>query len=263
MNQRSPGTVTPTSRRDRVIDRLKRLIEPTLEEVFPQYCCLCGLRSYQNLPLCTPCYHGLPENSACCELCALPLQESTQRQPAQCGLCLKVPPEFNRVIAPWLYDEQFALLIHQWKFKNERRLTPLLAGLWLSQLKSPPNHIDIIVPVPLHWSKFWHRGYNQSELLAMELGRQCIELQDTSIDSHLVQRHRATIAQSGLGALARKTNLLAAFTARRRCDNLRIAIVDDVLTTGATATAMAATLRDAGASHTEIWCIARTPEPKN
>jgi len=263
MNQKSSNPVTSTSRPGRAIDRLKCLLASVLEEVFPQFCCLCGLRSYQSQALCSACYRGLPENSVCCELCALPLQESTQRQPSQCGLCLQSPPEFHRVIAPWLYDGQFALLIHQWKFRNESRLTPLLASLWLSQLQSPPNHIDLIVPVPLHWSKFWRRGYNQSELLAMELGRQCKELKDTPIDVHLVQRHRATLAQSGLGASARKTNLLAAFTARRRCDNLRIAIVDDVLTTGATATAMAATLRDAGASHIEIWCIARTPEPNN
>ena len=241
--------------------QLKHLITSLLNEIFPQYCCLCGLRSHLSLPLCSNCQADLPVNTHCCELCALPIQTPTWGNLSRCGYCQQKPPEFNRVLAPWLYDRRLALLVHQWKFKGERRLTPLLAKLWLSQLRSSVDHIDLIVPVPLHWSKFWRRGYNQSQLLAIELKKQCRELTNTPIDIRLVQRHRATLAQSGLGALARKANLLAAFTARRRCDNLRIAVVDDVLTTGATGTAMAITLRDAGASHIEIWCIARTPEP--
>jgi len=66
-----------------------------------------------------------------------------------------------------------------------------------------------------------------------------------------------------MGAAARAVNLRAAFTVGNRYDNLRIAIIDDVMTTGATATAMAAALRDAGASHIELWCLARTPAPQS
>jgi ComF family protein len=156
-----------------------------------------------------------------------------------------------------------AFLIGRWKFHGERQLTPLLAHLWLEKFSETFQPIDVIVPVPLHWRKFWHRGFNQSEILAAALRSQCTALQTVRFSARLVQRHHATLPQSSLPAFARKTNLIAAFTARQRCDNLRIAIVDDVLTTGATAAAMATTLRDAGATHIEIWCLARTPAPYN
>jgi ComF family protein len=156
-----------------------------------------------------------------------------------------------------------AFLLHRWKFNGERRISSLLAYLWLSQQSSNTAPPDLIVPVPLHWSKLWRRGFNQSQLLGMELQRQCAALNGIKLDARLIQRHRATPAQSTLSAAQRQSNLLGAFTARRRCDNLRVAIVDDVLTTGSTANAMATTLRDAGASHIEIWCMARTPEPRD
>ena len=244
-----------------------KLMPYVLDGLFPNYCLLCGLRSYRDFALCDPCESGLAANDVSCAQCALPipgpLQNPGGSRGALCGQCLLSPPAFDRVVAPWLYDEQMAFLIHRWKFHGERQLTPLLAHLWLKQFSGKLQTIDIIVPVPLHWSKFWLRGFNQSEILAAALRGQCKALQAVRLSTHLVQRHQATLPQSSLPALARKSNLIAAFTARQRCDNLRIAIVDDVLTTGATATAMATTLRDAGAAHIEIWCLARTPAPNN
>ncbi len=241
-----------------------------LEGLFPNYCYLCGLRSYREQPLCTSCESGLSTNSNCCSRCALPLARPLCQSrleaappPVLCGSCLCSPPSFDRVIAPWLYDEQMAFLLHRWKFHGERRLTSVFAYLWLSQLVRSSELPDLIVAVPLHWSKLWRRGFNQSELLSAEIRRQCPVIRDIKLGTRLVQRHRATSAQSGLGAYQRKSNMRGAFTARQRCDNLRVAIVDDVLTTGATAAAVATTLRDAGASYIEIWCMARTPEPKN
>ena len=231
-----------------------------LEALFPNYCYLCGLRSNQGLPLCVGCLSGLVVNDACCPRCALPGRAGST---ALCGQCLQAPPAFDRVIAPWLYGEQMAFLLHRWKFHGERRISALLAYLWLSQQHHNTAPPDLIVPVPLHWSKLWRRGFNQSQLLCMQLQVQCAAFREIKLDARLVQRHRATPSQSTLSAAARKFNLLGAFTARQRCDNLRVAIVDDVLTTGSTAAAMATTLRDAGACHIEIWCMARTPEPRD
>ncbi|MBE9537457.1 MAG: ComF family protein [Proteobacteria bacterium] len=249
--------------------KLNHLFAATLEGLFPNYCYLCGLRSHREQPLCHGCQDDLSANETCCSRCALPLSQAEPQlaqgnTPLQrlCGQCLASPPAFDRALAPCLYEEQMAFLLHRWKFHAERRLSTLFAYLWLSQVSKQLAIPDIIVPVPLHWTKTWQRGFNQSELFAVELRRQCRELRKVKLDTRLVQRHRATSAQSGLAAGERQANMRGAFTARRRCDNLRVAIVDDVLTTGATAAAIATTLRDAGASHIEIWCLARTPEPQ-
>jgi ComF family protein len=151
-----------------------------------------------------------------------------------------------------------AHLIHRWKFRGEHHLSALLGRLWLSA-NPEPAAVDILVPVPLHWRRRWRRGYNQSALLSHELKRHCPALGSIEIVGNLLRRHRATAPQSGMTARARQRNLRGAFTVHRPCDNLRLAVVDDVLTTGATAAAAASALRSAGADHVEIWCLARTP----
>jgi ComF family protein len=232
-----------------------------LEACFPQTCALCGLRSYNPLPLCRDCELEMPVNRDCCARCALPLTVSTEPEVTRfCGACQRAPPPFDRVIAPWLYDDYFAHLIHLWKFRRERRMTTLLAVLWRQEVDVRTD-IDVLVPVPLHWRRRWQRGFNQSELLARRLLATCPELSSCTLASHLVKRSRATASQLGMNAKQRVSNLDGAFTVRGPCDNLRIAIVDDVLTTGATATTMANALSDAGAAYIEVWCLARTPAP--
>lgn len=240
---------------------VNRLLDALLTGLFPDHCRLCGLRSHRPLPLCRGCESGLQANTACCYRCAIPLPD-VLHEPGKtlCGKCLHTPPPFDRVVAPWLYCEQLAFLIQRWKFQGERRLTPLLAALWLMRVPAP-DPIDVLVPVPLHWRRLWRRGFNQSELLARQLRSAALAPEAVAVDHRSVRRSRPTSAQTGMGAVQRARNLKGAFTVNHRYDNLRVGIVDDVFTTGATATAMAGALRKAGASHVEVWCLARTPAP--
>ena len=235
-----------------------------LEGVFPNYCVLCGLRSQRRVPLCLPCESELQVNSDCCDRCAIPLPPARVELPAEqagqrlCGRCQQSPPPFQRVVAPWLYCEGLAQIIHRWKFNGEVRLTALLAQLWLQQALAP-GPVDILLPVPLHWRRLWWRGFNQSELLSRRLRRLDANIGAARLDNRSARRLRTGTAQARAGAAQRIANMRDAFTARGRYANLRIAIVDDVLTTGATAAALARVLQGAGASHVEVWCLARTP----
>ena len=231
-----------------------------LDGLFPHYCALCGLRSQRPVPLCAACEQEMPLNLGGCARCAIPLPAAEAGPARVCGECLRMPPPYERVVAPWLYGEYFAHLIHQWKYLRDRRMTGLLAALWLRHAQ-PRAGIDVLVPVPLHWRRHWWRGFNQSELLSRELLATAPALRNVKLAPHLVKRARATASQSGMTARQRAGNLRGAFTVRGRCDNLRIAIVDDVFTTGATAAAMAAALAAAGAPYVEVWCLARTPAP--
>jgi len=222
-----------------------------LDALLPQTCCLCQWPARNSLPLCPQCRAELPANPDCCARCALPLSA-----PGICGACQVNPPPFDRALAPWLYGEYLAHIIQRWKFGGEAELTGLLADLWLSRVDAPPE-VDVLVPVPLHWRRQWRRGYNQAELLAARLGRELA----IPVRPALLRRHRYTAPQSGMDAVQRARNLRGAFTAPKPCDNLRVAAIDDVLTTAATAREVARVLRAAGARRVEVWCLARTPAP--
>ena len=120
---------------------------------------------------------------------------------------------------------------------------------------------DLLIPTPLHWRRRWQRGFNQCELLCRALRRRSPALAGVPLEPGAVRRHRSTPAQSSMNARARRRNLHGAFTVRKPCAKLRAAVVDDVMTTGATAAAIARSLRDAGADRVDIWCLARTPAP--
>lgn len=232
-----------------------------LEGLLPNHCALCRMRSLRPLPLCRLCESELPRNDTACAQCAIPLPGAVSLEPSRrCGRCQSNPPPYDKVIAPWLYGECLAHLIQRWKYRRERHLTGTLAYLWLAGAHSR-RHVDLLVPVPLHWRRRWHRGFNQSELLAAQLGHYADKRVGLSPDLHIAKRKQPTAAQSGLSAAQRRCNLRDAFTVSQPCDNLHVAIVDDVLTTGATAAALSRALKQAGARSVDVWCLARTPAP--
>lgn len=232
------------------------MVNNLLEELFPQQCALCGLRSHRDQPLCRVCQADLRRNIRACLHCALPLPTATQA--GICGACLRRPPAFDRVIAPWIYTEHLASLVQRWKYRGETRLTPLLARL-LAQGLQASDGVDVILPVPLHWRKLLLRGYNQADLLARRLHRLQPELASLGVLARAARRNRPTRAQSGMDAGQRQRNMQGAFTCGSACASLRVAVLDDVLTTGATASDLAQCLRRGGAASVDIWCLARTP----
>lgn len=237
--------------------RVNKAVNTLLEAVFPQYCLLCQLRSHSPLPLCADCFTCLQGNDHGCERCALPLGSEAG---GLCSQCVAQPPAFDRVIAPLVYEPHIALLISRWKFQRERRLTRLLALLWQAWV-IPPTDRDLLLPVPLHWRRLLWRGFNQAALLGLAIRAREPQLGSLPLRTDILQRRRATPAQALLNAQQRGANLQAAFRVRGDVRGLRIAVFDDVMTTGATADAIARALKAAGAADVQLWCLARTPAP--
>jgi len=237
--------------------KVNKVAETLLEAVFPQYCLLCRLRSFSPLPLCAECFNHLQDNDHACERCALPLAADMG---GLCSQCATQPPAFDSVIAPLIYEPHIGLLISRWKFQRERRLTRLLAQLWQAWV-IPPTDRDLLLPVPLHWRRLLWRGFNQATLLGLAIRAREPQLAPVPLRTDVLQRRRATPAQASLNARQRGSNLETAFRVRGDVRGLRVAVIDDVMTTGATAEAIARALKEAGAADVQLWCLARTPAP--
>jgi len=231
----------------------RRAGRAVVDGLFPQHCALCDRLSHRALALCEDCEDSLTFNHNGCPRCALP---DTPAGGAPCPACAGLA--VDRIIAPLVYDSTLATLLSRWKYRREVALTALFAGLWRAH--APPLlRPNRVLPMPLHWRRLWWRGFNQSERLAMAIMAGNPALAGTAVDRRLLRRHRSTGAQAQLGQRERAANVAGAFTTRGPCDNLHIAVVDDVCTTGATGDAVARALKAAGARRVDLWCIARAP----
>jgi ComF family protein len=144
-------------------------------------------------------------------------------------------------------------LIHVFKFEGVRTLQRPLGAL-LARALPRESSFDAVVPMPLHWRRRWQRGFNQSELLAREIARKW----NVPVCG-LVRRKRATAPQAGLTSAERRKNVQGAFAVKKaaRLNGTRLLLIDDVLTTGATASACARALKRAGAAHVTFLALAR------
>jgi ComF family protein len=216
---------------------------------------LCEAPTGTSLVLCEVCRGELLCNHPCCRCCALPFQGSAIHAATLCPACLVSTPLLEQVVAPFVYEEGLAFLISRWKYQREGGLVSTFAELWL-QATDGVGDVDLLIPIPLHWRRLLSRGFNQSADLAEELGRR---LEIPQAPSRLLRRMRATPAQVRAGRSERLANLLDAFSVDGTLSRQRVALVDDVCTTGATGEAAARALLRAGATSVQLWCLARTP----
>lgn len=224
-------------------------------------CLLCGAQADDGrLPLCSGCDADLPWLAGRCSICAVPL-------PAHgltCGQCLRRAPAYERVEAPLRYGFPVDVLVTRFKHQANAPLGRLLAQLLARHLMHAFDdglpRPDRLVPVPLSAARQRQRGFNQAALLSAWLG----EPTGLTVDGRLVRRIQDTPAQQGLDAATRKRNLRHAFALSEpsAASGLHLALVDDVLTTGATAQALARLLRQAGAERVDVYCLTRTPAPE-
>lgn len=219
--------------------------------VLPARCLLCDAAGEGGLDLCAGCADELPRNRACCARCALPLAEALP----QCGQCQRSPPPWDAAWAPFRYGWPLDRLESQYKFGADLAAGRVLSTLWRLELR-PVALPQLLLTVPLHHSRLRQRGYNQ----ALELARPLARDFGVPLRHDALLRRRATDAQTELDALARRRNVRGAFAVR---DGVtlpdHVAVLDDVMTTGATVAECARELRRAGVQRVDVWALARAP----
>ncbi len=216
--------------------------------LFGGSCFLC--RGAADAILCAPCdadLPRLPREGALCPRCALPSPGG-----AVCGRCLARPPAYDATRAALAYAFPADVLVQALKFHGELALAPLLGELLLPVVSGEP--VNCIVPVPLSAGRLRERGYNQ----ALEIARGLAAATGARLAPELCRRQRDTAAQMDLPPAEREKNLRGAFDCPRLVEGATVAVLDDVMTTGATLQDAAAALKRAGAARVVNWVVART-----
>jgi ComF family protein len=232
----------------------KKLIETARSWLLPPACLLCGGKALPLINLCLPCQQELPSLPQHCRRCA---QILTSDAHSTCGSCLADPPPFERTYALYPYDPIIAQFIVKLKFQHALSHARVLGEILANHIKTDwyasQSLPDLIIPTPLHSKRLAERGFNQALEIARPLGQRL----KIPVDYQGLTRIRHTSAQSGLTAAKRKQNIDGAFSANPSLHGKFIALVDDVVTTGATINACAEALKRRGAWRIHIWCCAR------
>ena len=221
---------------------VQRLIAPS--------CLLCSGPSAGAL-LCAPCDADLPrlagKHGEHCDTCALPITEGKR-----CGACLSHPPAYDHVCAPYTYAFPLDALVQALKYRGMLAIAPLFGGAIASTLDQRP---DVIIPMPLANARLRERGFNQ----AQEIARHVAKLTDVTLMPRACRKVRDTAPQAALPWKERAKNMRKAFVCDEDFTGVHVAVVDDVMTTGATLNEFARTLKRSGAARVENWVVARTP----
>lgn len=221
--------------------------------LYPPRCRLCGATTAVSDGLCSGCLADLPWLVDGCPRCARPLPQGCTT--VLCGACLKNPPAFDVATAPLRYRAPLDYLIQRLKFSGELALAPLLARRVAERINDRGTALpELLIPVPLHRARLRERGFNQATELARHIGRWL----EIPVERNLCRRNRNTPPQSLTPLAARRRNLHGAFRLEGRLRVRHVAIIDDVLTSGHTASELASVIRRAGARFIEVWVVARS-----
>ena len=232
------GALAPVNQKGSIVSTIAKSLRHALARaLLPPTCCLCGARGdAADLDLCEVCVNVLPMN------------------PPPSGTSPLFARTLVRVLVPFHYAYPVDHWIRALKFEGERVYARVLGALLANAfraLRQPPP--TVIVPIPLHAQRYRERGFNQ----AYELAKFAAAPLGVPVDSRCLVRKIPTLEQSSLSPAQRRKNVRGAFTVVRPVAAERVALLDDVLTTGSTALAAAQALLAAGVREVELWAVAR------
>ena len=232
-----------------LLPQAAKLGEIALNLLFPQRCIECGK---EGALICSSCCAALPRiMPPLCPRCGRP-----QPSGILCSSCVSWQAEIDGIRSPFRFEGLVRQAIHQLKYGNLRALAAPLARLLNDYLMTKPAPGEVLVPVPLHRKRLRERGYNQSSLLARELGK----LADLPVVNNCLIRQQHALPQARTATVdERHKNVADAFVTRdRRLQDKQVLLIDDVTTSGATLDACATTLKAAGA--TSVWGLTLSRE---
>lgn len=210
---------------------------------------LCGI-SCGTQRLCSGCQDGLSTNRVSCQHCALPLATAQLR----CGSCLRRPPEFSSLFAPYVYRDGIQSLIVGFKYARSLPSGACLAALLAQSSHAWPDDAELLLPLPPDPQRFRQRGFDHLRELLRGLAPQW---RSRLVFDGLI-RTRQVVPQAGQSASARRANVKALFAVKTVVQNRRILLFDDVVTTGATVEAATRSLLAAGCAKVEVLALARS-----
>ena len=226
-----------------------------LDFALPPRCAGCGMIVGEVHSFCADCWRQIEFlGDSGCSTCGLPLQATDA---VTCAVCLAKPPRIARTRAAVAYDELSRGLAIRLKYGRKVAIARTMARYMAPLVASSCN--TVLVPVPLHRTRLWRRGFNQSALVAREISRRL----NIAADPFVIRRVKRTPPLKGMSWLQRRKAVAGAFRVPNRSavEGRTIILIDDVLTTGSTAEACARVLRRAGAARVELVSWARVVKP--
>lgn len=220
--------------------------------LIPPTCILCGNAGFNSQDICQSCFTDLQKNIHCCYRCA-ELFEFVNTAPLLCGHCISKSPAFDETYAPFIHLGIIRYLIAALKFNRQYKNARLLGYLLANYLQKNAEIPEFIIAVPLHKQRFQERGFNQS----IEIAKTVSKILNIPILTRACVRTRNTLHQTSLPAKQRHKNIKNAFVVRSLITARHVAILDDVMTTGATVNELAKVLKKAGVVKVDVWVCAR------
>lgn len=239
---------------------LRRFLQSLMNLLYPKTCLACNLKvkaaTGESL-ICGKCYSEIEINlPPFCSLCGRHLEKDNLDNNI-CHTCTKNRLHFDRAFSPCVYNGVIKNLIHAFKYKGKDNLGKPLSEIMINFIREyslPLDHLEFIIPIPLHKARLREREYNQAEILSMHIAEEFKK----NLSNDILLRHRQTKTQTELKNTERFLNMANSFSVNNRFDikGKNLLLVDDVLTTGATASEAALTLKNAGAKTVFVLTLA-------